>query len=124
MAALGRDRHLEFDVFRKNQQLSNRHFDNNAKHQEEHHRLQDEAMLARRPLHGWTCISCERNLTNYYGQQPAEHQSWSKLPFRDPTDRIARVGQGFSKMLSVIKPEGSHGPTAKEDKTTLSLSQF
>lgn len=29
---------------------------------------------------------------------------WGKLPFRDPSERIARVGQGFSKMLSMIDP--------------------
>ena len=28
---------------------------------------EDDAMLTRKPLHGWTCVSCERNLTNYYG---------------------------------------------------------
>jgi hypothetical protein len=27
------------------------------------------------------------------------------MPFRDPNERIARVGQGFSKMLSIINPE-------------------
>lgn len=30
---------------------------------------------------------------------------WGKLPFRDPSERIARVGQGFSKMLSMINPD-------------------
>jgi len=30
---------------------------------------------------------------------------WNKLPYRDPSERIARVGQGFSKMLSMINPE-------------------
>jgi len=30
---------------------------------------------------------------------------WSKLPFRDPNERISRVGQGFSKMLSMINTE-------------------
>ncbi len=39
-----------------------------------------------------------------YGKK-VEYMPWSKLPFRDPSERIARVGQGFSKMLSIINPE-------------------
>jgi len=27
------------------------------------------------------------------------------MPYRDPAERIARVGQGFSKMLSMINPD-------------------
>lgn len=34
-----------------------------------------------------------------------EYMPWHKMPYRDPSERIARVGQGFSKMLSVINPE-------------------
>ena len=37
--------------------------------------------------------------------RPPEHYSWNKFPLRDPAERIARVGQGFSKMLSSMKPE-------------------
>jgi len=34
-----------------------------------------------------------------------DYLPWGKLPFRDPSERIARVGQGFSKMLSMINPD-------------------
>eukprot|EP00352_Strombidinopsis_acuminata_P000533 CAMPEP_0176347626 /NCGR_PEP_ID=MMETSP0126-20121128/7214_1 /TAXON_ID=141414 ORGANISM="Strombidinopsis acuminatum, Strain SPMC142" /NCGR_SAMPLE_ID=MMETSP0126 /ASSEMBLY_ACC=CAM_ASM_000229 /LENGTH=42 /DNA_ID= /DNA_START= /DNA_END= /DNA_ORIENTATION= len=27
------------------------------------------------------------------------------MPFRDPNERIAKVGQGFSKMLSMVQPD-------------------
>jgi len=27
---------------------------------------------------------------------------WGKMPFRDPSERLARVGQGFSHMLSSV----------------------
>jgi hypothetical protein len=27
------------------------------------------------------------------------------MPYRDPSERIAKVGQGFSKMLSMINPD-------------------
>ena len=62
---------------------------------------EDEAMFSKKPLGGFSCASCEKDLTNLYGKK-VEFMPWSKLPFRDPAERIARVGQGFSKMLSMI----------------------
>ena len=38
-----------------------------------------------------------------YGQK-ADYHVWNKLPFREPTERIARYGQGFSKILSHMRP--------------------
>lgn len=61
----------------------------------------DDAMFARK---GYACASCEKDLVNLYGKK-VEYTPWSKLPFRDPSERIARVGQGFSKMLSIINPD-------------------
>lgn len=65
---------------------------------------EDDAMFSKKPLGGFSCASCEKNLLNLYGK-PAEHHSWNKFPLRDPAERIARVGQGFSRMLSSMKPE-------------------
>lgn len=67
---------------------------------------EDDAMLSKKPLGGFSCASCEKNLINLYGK-PAEHYSWNKFPLRDPAERIARVGQGFSRMLSSMKPEAA-----------------
>jgi hypothetical protein len=39
-----------------------------------------------------------------YGHK-ADYLPWSRFPFRDPSERIAKVGQGFSKMLSMINPD-------------------
>lgn len=39
-----------------------------------------------------------------YGRK-ADYLVWNKMPFRDPSERIARIGQGFSKMLSMINPD-------------------
>ena len=33
----------------------------------------------------------------------ADYNVWKKLPYRDPNERIARYGQGFSKILSNMK---------------------
>jgi hypothetical protein len=65
---------------------------------------EEEAMFSKKPLGGFSCASCEKDLVNLYGKK-VEFMPWSKLPFRDPAERIARVGQGFSKMLSMINPE-------------------
>ena len=61
-------------------------------------------MFSKKPFAGLACASCEKDMTNMYGRR-VEYMPWSKLPTRDPAERIAKVGQGFSKMLSMIKPE-------------------
>ena len=75
-----------------------RQVENEIKNNEE-----DEVMMSRKPLGGISCASCSRKVTNLCQLQATEHFTWSKLPLRDPTDRISKVGQGFSKMLSTMK---------------------
>ena len=67
---------------------------------------EQDAMFSKKPLGGFSCAACAKGLTNLQGQI-AEFYPWSKLPFRDPNERIARYGAGFSKMLSMLKPEHS-----------------
>lgn len=64
----------------------------------------EDAMIARKPLGGWSCLSCEKQLEKLKGRM-ASYQPWNKMPRRDPADRIARVGPGFSKMLATFQPE-------------------
>jgi len=64
----------------------------------------EDAMFNKKHLCGYSCASCEKDLVNLYGKK-VEFMPWSRLPFRDPSERIARVGQGFSKMLSMINPD-------------------
>ena len=65
---------------------------------------EEDAMFMKKPLKGLSCASCEKGLENMYGKR-VEFMAWNKLPFRDPQERIARVGQGFSKMLSMLNPD-------------------
>jgi hypothetical protein len=65
---------------------------------------EQEAMFSTKPFAGLSCASCEKDLVNMYGKK-VEYMPWGKMPFRDPSERIARVGQGFSKMLSMLKPD-------------------
>ena len=59
-------------------------------------------MFSKKPLGPAACASCEKNLVNLYGQQ-VDYYSWKRLPFRDPNERIAKYGKGFSKMLSDVR---------------------
>lgn len=43
----------------------------------------------------------------------AEFHNWGKLPYRDPSDRMVRVGHGFSKMLNAIKTNMSKNSQSK-----------
>lgn len=65
---------------------------------------EDDAMFTKKPLGGMSCASCEKDIINLQGKK-ADFLPWNKFPFRDPSERIARVGQGFSKMLSMINPD-------------------
>ncbi|CDW78357.1 protein kinase domain containing protein [Stylonychia lemnae] len=65
---------------------------------------EDDAMFAKKPLGGWSCASCEKGLVNLQGL-PAEYTPWSKLPFKDPNERLSKYGAGFSKILQIMKPE-------------------
>ena len=64
----------------------------------------EDAMIARKYLGGWSCLSCEKALEKLKGRMSG-HQSWNKMPKRDPTERIAKAGPGFSKMLATIQPD-------------------
>lgn len=65
---------------------------------------QDDAMFAKKPLGGWSCASCAKDLVNLQGM-PADFVPWSRWPLRDPNERLAKSGQGFSRVLSKMKPE-------------------
>lgn len=65
---------------------------------------EDEAMFTKKPLGGTSCASCAKDVLDLYGKR-VDYLPWGRLPFRDPSDRIARVGQGFSKMLTMMNPD-------------------
>lgn len=69
---------------------------------------EDDAMFSKKHLGPQACASCEKNLVNMQGQA-VDYHAWKKLPFRDPSERIARYGQGFSKILSYMRPSDLMG---------------
>lgn len=52
---------------------------------------EDDAMFTKKPLGGMSCASCEKDVINLYGKK-ADYLPWSRFPFRDPAERIAKVG--------------------------------
>lgn len=67
----------------------------------------DDAMLSKRPLGGFSCGSCEKQIRNLsLTLNSAREEHWNRLPHREP---IAKLGSGFSKILSLIKPGGVGG---------------
>ena len=66
--------------------------------------MDDGTVLAKKPYKGWSCASCDKEIPHLHTKQ-SEYFPWSKMPLRDPTDRIQRAGQGFSRMLATVKPE-------------------
>ena len=69
----------------------------------------ETAMLSKKQIGPMACASCEKNLVNLEALQ-ADYTAWRKLPFRDPSERIARYGPGFSRILMSVG-ENSQSPT-------------
>ena len=47
-------------------------------------------MFTKKPLGGMSCASCEKNIINLHGVK-ADYTPWNRFPFRDPSERIAKV---------------------------------
>lgn len=88
----------------------------------------EDAVLAKKPLQGWKCATCEKGLTNMIGL-PANHYTWNKMPKKDG-ERIPMMGQGFSRMLMTMNQQHNASASASnfysprddtEDEMTESL---
>ena len=66
------------------------------------HLHEDDAMFTKKHLGPVNCASCEKDIVNMQGM-PADYYAWKRLPQRGAPDRIARYGQGFSKLLSNLQ---------------------
>ena len=67
----------------------------------------DDGMFTKKNLGPIACASCEQNLINVSGLN-VEYNNWKKLPARETNERIARYGQGFSKILSTLREDLSN----------------
>jgi transposase-like protein len=73
----------------------------------------DEVSLIKKPLMGFKCANCERDLNNLEGTQ-AEFYNWKKLPMtlrnqQNKRNKISmnlhNIGHGFSKMLQTFSTD-------------------
>lgn len=67
---------------------------------------EESAMFTKKYVGPVNCASCEKDIVNLLAQ-PVDYHVWKRLPFREPSERIARYGQGFSKILTMMKPSES-----------------
>ena len=51
---------------------------------------EDDAMFTKKYVGPVNCASCEKGIVNLAGQ-PVDYYAWKRLPFREPSERIARV---------------------------------
>lgn len=84
---------------------------------------EEDSMFTKKPWGGMSCAACEKDVVNMYGKR-VEYMPWGKMPFKDPTERISRVGQGFSKMLSSLKPESITYEIANVPNTTVNSASM
>ena len=66
------------------------------------HENEDDAMFTKKPLGGMSCASCEKDIINLQGKK-ADFLPWSKFPFRDPSERIARVNIQYYNFYRSVK---------------------
>lgn len=74
---------------------------------------EDDAMFTKKYVGPANCASCEKGIINLIGQ-PVDYHAWKRLPFREPSERIARYGQGFSKILTMMRPSDSNSQVRAE----------
>ena len=72
-------------------------------------------LLAKRPLNGYKCASCEAYLDNLAG--PQDYLPWNKYPSRE-ADKAYRMGSGFSHMLQMMNTEYVRNLDRKEVNLT------
>lgn len=77
----------------------------------------DDAMFSKKYVGPHNCASCDKDILNLNGS-PADYHAWKRLPFREPSERIARYGQGFSKILTMMRPSDSN-PTLHQQSSAM-----
>lgn len=61
----------------------------------------DNWLLAKKPIAGFSCASCEAYIGNLRDDRD-KFLPWNKMPLRETGDKLYRMGNGFSKMLQML----------------------
>ena len=62
---------------------------------------EDDAMFTKRYVGPANCASCEKGIVNLIGQ-PVDYHAWKRLPFREPSERIARVSSQIDNSSNAL----------------------
>ena len=68
--------------------------------------LPENWLLATKPITGFSCAACE----SYIGDLKSEKEkfiAWNKLPTKEGGEKLYRMGNGFSKMLSMLNVDNT-----------------
>ena len=71
--------------------------------------------------HSWA--ACEKDILHPRAEGQ-EILSWNRFPYRDPSERIVRVGQGFSKIQKELKSPTSKDLATSKEKGVLPTQEF
>ena len=58
-------------------------------------------LLAKKPINGYSCASCESYLGDL-SNDIKKYIPWNRMPLRESSDNLYRMGNGYSKMLQMI----------------------
>ena len=61
---------------------------------------EENGMFTKKYVGPVNCASCEKNITNLCAM-PVDYHVWKRLPFREPTERIARVSYIFISAVAI-----------------------
>ena len=81
----------------------------------------DNWLLAKKPLNGNLCASCESYIGELKDNTP--YVPWNKYPNRDPNDKLYRMGNGFSKMLQMVQVDDKENAFETTKNNTLDKSK-
>ena len=73
----------------------------------------DNWLIAKKPLNGHMCASCEAYLGDLKDNKK-DYIHWNKYPMRDLNDFKYKQGSGYSKMLQMINNEGDYMPAIQQ----------
>ena len=71
-------------------------------------------LLAKKPINGYSCASCE----SYIGDLSSDIKKyipWNRLPVKEQSDGLYRMGNGYSKMLQMINFDNTGNVNINQD---------
>ena len=71
-------------------------------------------LLAKKPINGYSCASCESYLGDL-SNDIKKYIPWNRLPVKEQSDNLYRMGNGYSKMLQMINFDNNGNLNINQD---------